>query len=557
MAQLSVVINSPNVSSTSDYQVNIDDFKDSISITRYTKNHIDILIWGDVAYRCLDQTIITQLTQNRFNVFCGRSWMMINQLTQKISIGIDKYGCFPMLFFKNEQHTIFSSSRSALKQSLNSPLMLNKNAMRQLVALGQLFGNESILQNTTHLSANTVTCVDTTTGEYTTQFKANRTFLPTTTSKYKDAKDALIESVRKCVTSSTSPLISLSGGLDSRAILAVCDLLNFKPDALCYGVANSTDVTYAKLLANSCGLKLFKPDSLTTNLSNTVINLVSNASMGEVPYHHAHALIDDKILNKTIGRTIITGTGAESYRAFYYDRGMPGFNLFDYESLNRWTVPKIKRYIEEEFLKQTRPIADLLLSKDACHEKVESVFSRYIDPALAATKQADLFYLTTRCQRMVIAGQQLLDSYYNRSHPFLNDDVVQTMLHLPASLKLRSNFHRKFIADISPKLANLPWDKTEKPLNQGLNFSETYPGLARKLKLQAKYGKATKPMYQYNYAHLDQNLLTQSLLLLAKDENELHELHQLVEKHNLQNYIIGFGLVWLNMNNKFQLEKTG
>ena len=279
--------------------------------------------------------------------------------------------------------------------------------------------------------------------------------------------------------------------------------------------------------------------------------------MGELPFHYAHALIDEEIVLNTMGRSLVTGTGAETYRAFYYDRGMPGFSLFDFKALNTWTIPRIKRYIKEELIKQTHPILASLISESTFLNRIESVFENSINAGLPATKQADIFYLTARCQRMVVAGQQLLDSYYSRMHPFLNDDVVNTMLNLPAGLKLHSKFHRKFIEDVSLKLAKLPWDKTQQPLNKGLSFTVTYSGLTSKLRLNAQFGKQTKPMYQYNYSGLNMRLLDQSLSLISENENEISKLREQIKSHNLEHYIIGFGLVWLNLNPKFQYQKAG
>ncbi|MFY8351456.1 hypothetical protein AAEU29_13030 [Pseudoalteromonas sp. SSM20] len=557
MAQLSILFNTEELSADTWYNANIEDFRQSICVTRHTTSTLDIFIWGDIAYRHLDRQITSEILNNRFESYCGRSWIAINNKSRIINFATDTYGAFPILYYKNNNDIVLASSRTALNQSLKKPLELNKHSLKEIVVLGQLFSSNSILKNTTHFMGNTQATLTIKNSDFTQKSNKNEIFNSNLKTKYSDAKEALIEAVRMSVNSGINPLISLSGGLDSRAILAACDLLNLKPDALCYGVANSTDVNYAKLLANSCGLILHHPTNLKTNITDSVIHRVSKASMGEVPFHHAHALIDDKILNKTLGRSIITGTGAESYRAFYYDRGMPGFNFFDLSLLNNWSTPRIKRYIQEEFLKQTHPLLAPLLGHKSIEEKIEPVFERYINPLLPATKQADIFYLTTRCQRMVVAGQQLLDSYYNRSHPFLNHDVVKTMLHLPAKLKLHSTFHRQFIADVSPKLANLPWDKTQKPLKKGLNFSEKYPGLATKIKLNAAYGKASKPMYLYGYHHLNANVLDDTLRLITDNDSEFCTLKHLVQKHKLENYLIGFGLIWLNMNNPIKLQKAG
>ena len=89
----------------------------------------------------------------------------------------------------------------------------------------------------------------------------------------------------------------------------------------------------------------------------------------------------------------------------------------------------------------------------------------------------------------------------------------------------------------------MPWDKTQQPLNKGLSFTVTYSGLTSKLRLNAQFGKQTKPMYQYNYSGLNRRLLDQSLSLISENENEISKLREQIKSHNLEPYIIGFGLV--------------
>ena len=143
--------------------------------------------------------------------------------------------------------------------------------MREIISLGQLFDTSSIIENTTHITGSTLCSLEVNSGKHTIIKTINRLVSNNSSHSYKDAKEALIESVRNCLKADNNTLISLSSGQDSRAILAVCDLLNLKPDALCYGVANSTYVSYAKALANGCGLTLFHPTSCKTNLSHSTI----------------------------------------------------------------------------------------------------------------------------------------------------------------------------------------------------------------------------------------------------------------------------------------------
>ena len=540
------------------FQANITDFNTSLASTCHSTHLFDIYIWGDVAYRNQDRQITADLLNGLKKCYTGRSWVLINKETRIVYAASDEFGTFPLLVYQHQQLTIIASSRTALINCLEDNVEFNQTALRNLLALGQLFNNDCIIKHTQHFTGESLIKVNLNNHTLEKQkIQAQYVKCLNKTTKYSHAKDAFIEAVRNCFKNDSNPLVSLSGGLDSRAILSACDVLNLKPEGLCYGEVNSTDVQYAIKLANACNLKLFHSKSSTTHFDTQTIKRITQASIGEVPFHHAHALIDNQLLDQTQGRTIITGTGAETYRAFYYDRGMPGFRFFGQSSLNKYTVPRIERYISEELTKQTWPIAQLLLKGSVSMEKTLNDFIKeHICKYVDAAKQADQFYLKARCQRMVVAGQQLLDSYYNRTHPFLNDEVVCTMLNLPAKYKLHSAFHRKLISDLSPKLAALPWDKTHKPLNRGLTFGQKYPGLLSRFGLNGHFGKRSKPMYQYDYSEVSQSVLLATVNLLGLDDKDKAALISQIRQYKLENYIIGFGLVWLNCVDKAQILKA-
>lgn len=284
MSQLSVTLQNNKLVNNNCYSIHIDDFQLSTTVTRYTNSEYDILIWGDVSYKNVDKTIILDLLSNNFISYCGISWIIINRISKSIHCAADKYGSFPVLLYKDRKHTLLANSRTALHTSLKTPLQFNKSAMREIISLGQLFDTSSIIENTTHIIGSTLCSLEVNSAKHTIKKTINRLVSNNPSHSYKDAKEALIESVRNCLKADNNTLISLSGGQDSRTILAVCDLLNLKPDALCYCVANSTYVSYAKALANACGLTLFHPTSCKTNLSHSTIERISKASMDEVPF---------------------------------------------------------------------------------------------------------------------------------------------------------------------------------------------------------------------------------------------------------------------------------
>jgi len=77
---------------------------------------------------------------------------------------------------------------------------------------------------------------------------------------------------------------------------------------------------------------------------------------------------------------------------------------------------------------------------------------------------------------------------------------------LPVSYKLGSTFHRKAIEALCPELANIRWDKTNRPLNAGLKWPERYPALAARLNVKPSWGKSSNAMFNY------ESLLSSELL---------------------------------------------
>ncbi|MCG8613053.1 MAG: asparagine synthase-related protein, partial [Pseudomonadales bacterium] len=315
--------------------------------------------------------------------------------------------------------------------------------------------------------------------------------------------DAIVEAVKKSANASSAPLISLSGGLDSRLILAALQCTGNKAIGLSYGHPKSADVRIANELARSCKFPIFrsqqtKDSNSCGHLTWDTIQRIADLGGGELAVHHAHSLLDRSLLEQSAGRTLLTGTGAETFRAFYFDRGVPGMSVLAIPAFRKQLNARGRRYVFEEYAKTAAPLVAALPD---IAEQLGSVRDRAIDNCfnldLSIANCLNLFYLRYRLPRMVVNGQLALDQHYDRSHPFLDGDVLQQLINLPVRYHLGSGFHLRAINRLSPRLAGIDWDKTNAPLNRGLSFSARYPGLISRLGLTPRWGKANLPMFEY------------------------------------------------------------
>lgn len=531
-------------------QINANSFEYEAGLCKYELADWQLYVWGDPARRNQDALIIEYLIQQKAMSVFGRSWVALSKNGPIIQGATDQLGLFPILVHELKDNWCICSDRNMLLALSGEVPKLNATAMQHLLCFGQILDSSSIIEGASHLAAARYFVLENAELKLH-QLPRQQPLCDSQPTNFEQAVEAFVESVRESLQNAVNPILSLSGGLDSRLILAACQALNKKLPALCYGNGYSDDVRIAKQLATLAKIPLFIGKSPTQEDNWQTTKRISLIGLGEVPTHHAHALMDPALLEQTRDRTVLTGTGAEAFRAFYYDRGMPGFELFDQRWLRKLCLPRIQRYIREEFFRLAQPVFRILPQlEQRLLPLFEQTLQFNLKQDIDCARAADQFYLDIRVCRMVVAGQQLLDPFYQRSHPFLSPQVLATVGNLPATFKIGSTFHRQAIIRLSPKLADISWDKTGRPLRQGLPISERYPGLMRYVGHKGIYGKRAAPMFDHAknghlpYAHVLDRILTQ--IGCSDEKQRQQQIWQLLQSTALP-HIKGLTEVWSHL----------
>jgi len=517
--------------------------KQAHALTVYRDHGLEVVCWGDPAQSSDDSNIIQALLTGRKHQSWGRSWIAYNHFRRCLYTQTDTVGTFPVYMHKQDNSVTLASSRAGLLEHSPS-LMLNPSVMRELVAFGQALDDRSIFKNVVQLPGRSQLLIDTK-GHIHRQTE-DAPILGHWKTKFEDGLEAFVEGIRTQVKLNPNVLVSLSGGLDSRLILAAVLAVGGKPTGLTYGDPRSTDVRIAKQLAQSCGIPLFTGKPLETEDCWKTFQRVAQLGSGEVPVHHAHAIMDSELLEQTAGRTLLTGTGAETYRAFYFDRGAPGFSLMALDQLRTKLMPKAKRYVIEEFSKTATPFFDIAPQyRESLLAKLDQRLNQVASHCSNAATFLDNVYLKHRVGRMVIAGQQMLDKTYFRSHPFLTKDALFYIGHLPVQYKLGSTFHRQAITRLSPKLASITWDKTGNSLANGLPIQHRYPALAARFGVNT-WGKQSTPMFDYQslLRQLPDAAVYRTLESLSCHANNPNQVDSLLSRAKQNRQLLGFSATW-------------
>jgi len=351
-----------------------------------------ILIWGDPSQHHRDNTISVLLMDRVFSSHWGRSWICYCKKTNQLFGAVDKLGLFPIFHNRTGSKHILCSNRQLMAKRLGPDCSVNTQGVIELLAYGQLFNEVSILLGVTQLKAGRTFQINASDG-FIQQTPEKLAFLSNSYTSFNNSVDVFKYAVSQCFEGPNRPIISLSAGLDSRLILAAALNQGLRPICLGYGESNSTDMIVASQIAEQFKLPFFRAGLSSSGRGWEIARRVARLGGGEVPTQHGHALLDENLLSITQGRSIITGTGGECYRAFYYDRGMPGYGLFSNALLRNKLVPHATRYINQEFGKLGAPFFNAFPElKPTLESTLSNVLKSYEVEAQTATEYMDRVY---------------------------------------------------------------------------------------------------------------------------------------------------------------------
>ncbi|WP_433532426.1 hypothetical protein ACQPYA_10515 [Micromonospora sp. CA-263727] len=248
------------------------------------------------------------------------------------------------------------------------------------------------------------------------------------------------------------PLISLSAGFDSRALLARALATGQTPDVLTMGHERSTDVVVAARIAAAAGLRhsvvQIRPDDYYRHAT-----LIARLTGGTKTIGNWHTFLYCQ--GRPPHEPHLVGSNGEFARTFFWDKGVVarGTGLGGRLAARAYWAARIGR--------RARRMAPFLpfLTPNGVRDAV-AFSQRSLRPV--ATSRAngldvlDRFYATERVRHFIGNGLNLCGHFTLPMSPFLDARVIQAIAALPRTEKLGSNFHRRVIQRNAPALMAYP-----------------------------------------------------------------------------------------------------
>jgi hypothetical protein len=263
----------------------------------------------------------------------------------------------------------------------------------------------------------------------------------------------LPESFKQCIDSSVEPILSLSGGYDSRVLLALCKHFGCRPLIVTMGSAHACDVKLAKLLARRVGASVqqieLRPEDYVScgeEISRTTSGVKTAADW--------HTWLYNKQLNEPT-KTHLVGSNGEFARTFFTDAvtRRPLFRASGRIGAQAWLWLKAANRLRK-YPKSLRRAGAI---------KLAGILSDLKLPPTSSPRNAldclDVFYATQRVHHFIGSGLACYSQFCRPKSPFLHRRWIENAAALKRCFKERSRYHCAVVDKVCPELSSLPYNR--------------------------------------------------------------------------------------------------
>ena len=375
----------------------------------------------------------------------------------KIIIVNDRYGLRPLYYAINNGKLLFSSEVKAILEDKSFKKELNDETVADFIAFGEILGNKTFFNGVELIPpASVFTYCD---GKYSIDQYWNFVYTPDYTLSKEDIVDKLLKSFKKAVEIRLKDNykygLSLSGGLDSRLIVAAIDKnMRHNITTFTFGPLNCSDVKIGKKVSSEAGMKhkavKLTPENIIENAED-VIYLTDG--MGFIGF--GHNLTDYKGINKYIN-VVFNGLALDltlggSYLNKKILNAKNDKELFDilYEAMRLFSDEELSNLFNGEYYKKVNKFPLLSFTKS---------FNKVQENSLG--NKRDHFAIQNHVRRWTLMAHIICRNFMEDLIPSFDNNFVDVILKIPPELRISRYIQRELLKRMSPELAKIHNDKT-------------------------------------------------------------------------------------------------
>ncbi len=386
------------------------------------------------------------------------SLVVFDKREEKVHLVCDRFATRPIYYWHQGSELAFASESKAILEYPSYRKKLNLVAVSKFFRYGRLcvFGDDTWFEGVRGLPPASVLTFHRGVCEIDRYWDLSyHTDKEATLDEF---SERLVRSFRKAVSIRT-PVgglrysVALSGGLDSRSVLAACRSQD-NISAYTFTAPQTREVSIASMVARAVGTKhlvcYLDPEStaryaedvvwLSDGLEVVGISFLLNA--GERLLGSFDVSLDGFALDLTLGGSFLRK------------------NIMDASSLLELAALLDKKFavFSDSEMKSLLPAEFLGRLGDTAKKEFMSMVWRSAGDTLP--DKADYFAIRTRVRNFTIMGHVLSRSFYEDAIPTLDNEFIDVVTSIPASLRNRYTVYRRFLRRLNPLMAKIAYERT-------------------------------------------------------------------------------------------------
>lgn len=388
------------------------------------------------------------------------SFVIWDKMSGRLLIINDKYGLRPIYYTNNNGYLLFGSEIKAILQDNTFKRIVDDRSVTEFFYFGYILGNKTFFQGIELLPpASIMTYIG---GQMSIKqywdFDFNRIYSDYPENYYIEKLSTLMpQIVNKYMKGNHKIGVLLSGGLDSRTIMASIDKSHYPMHTFTYGKMNCNDAKFAKMISDKLGTihhyYELKPEDFITHVENVVY-----MTEGMLNVFYSNFLLSDTLENMS-GYTdvVLHGWIGDSTMGDFLNlehliNVQDDINIFKrlYEPLS----VDLKDLFNENYYQIVEKNLDL--SKDYISQigkKVELPANRLI-----------YYNLRERQRRLISVGFIYMRNFLESRTPFSDYEYIDLNLNIHPTFKFNKKLYKKMILAAFPQLKDIPYGATGFPL---------------------------------------------------------------------------------------------
>lgn len=384
----------------------------------------------------------------------------------------DRYGLKPLYLCDRHDYLLFSSEIKAILQDASFKREVNLGAMAEFFSFGYLLGNNTLIEGIKLLppaSIYTYSNAKCEIKQYWNWSEIKKIDVIDEEKIVDELGRLWLQAVERRMQGNGKICVTLSGGLDSRAIVSAIDSKHLPIHTLTFGKKECDDYTIAKRVSEILKTKhhfveitaekWFSGIEKTVWITEGALNVIHQHTWDAVDRMNENS---DIILNGFAGDLVIGGS---------------------YLSNDFANIKNIDDHLNDVFLKMNNGHIGSTCGKEIYNSHISDILctsswnsiEKEIKQEVKNSEDSDYFFLNNRVRRFTLMGTVSAQTKLENRKPFFDNDFIEFVYSLPNKIRLNSYIYNKMLIKFFPAtFKSIPWQKTGMPIGTSKSIIRGY-----------------------------------------------------------------------------------